>query len=144
MIEKKKKRPIKNLTNTINTMEKIFIAILKDNGENAPDMFVKKNDFVTDEPVRFDRSDAGWYSVSQFSLDGEGILPWEDTQIYFGNGNDRDVCKWAKLEGGAPGENPCSQISVFTYEAGGDGSFAPADGYLVYTTIKIVVSPTLP
>lgn len=125
-MKKKKKQ-------TTTTMPTEYIAILKDNGANAPSMFVKKNDFTTTDPLEFWRGSDGRYTISGFSFDGEGLLPLETTEIYFGKGNETLTNKWAKLETNNP-NTPAQEVSVFT-----DDSGVPSDGLLNYVTIKIVV-----
>lgn len=129
---KKKKSKI------LNNMQ-VFKAILKDNGELDPSIFVKENSFVVDEEIVFYRSNQGWYSLQGFELNDEGILDKEKTEIYFGAGNDKYAARWAKRE--LNGSSPSNQVSVFTEEAGMDGTFTPADGLLDYVSITIILHP---
>lgn len=115
---------------------RIFRAILKDNGLLDPSMFIIENTFVTDEPLSFYRDSAGNYTIYGFKFNSEDLLDNKKTELYFGRGSDRDCARWAKLSG----NSPHNDVSVFTYEANGDGLFSPADGYLNYESIHIILN----
>lgn len=128
---------------TLNLTTMKFIVVLKQVDGDAPQMFIKVNDFTIDEPIYSIRHSEGRYTIGGFAFDGEGLLPLQDTVIYFGNGNETGSHKWYKLETNSPTTN-AQEISIYTNDGYlTDGNYPPLDNLLNYVTLHIEVLPTI-